>query len=166
MPAPPGVHNTKWSRRSSRDALATRLLAYLVLLPLCGWACSYNVTVPARRPPRRDWSLRAWSWTTVVLPLYTGPLTARAALAGGAINYVRIRVVLLVPNAGRLGMIAEKGEGAYHAVSGRDDEGYAALAAVSAAPPSAGPGPLGRSGEDLKERDRRRATCTCGSVDW
>jgi hypothetical protein len=107
----------------------TRLLAYLALLPLCVWGLLEMLTVLSPIGARR-----AAIWLVacvvlhdlVVLPLYTGADRAARAAVGGAINYVRIPVALSVLMlVVFLGTIAEKGEGAYHAVSGRDYEGYA-----------------------------------------
>jgi hypothetical protein len=105
------------------------LLAHLALVPLCIWGLLEMLTILSPVGARR-----AAIWLVgcvvlhdlVVLPLYTGgDRTARAAL-GGAINYVRIPVALSVLMlVVFFGTIAEKGEGAYHAVSGRDYEGYA-----------------------------------------
>jgi hypothetical protein len=107
----------------------TRLLAYLALLPLCVWGLLEMLTVLSPIGARR-----AAIWLVacvvlhdlVVLPLYTGADRAARVLVGGAINYVRIPVALSVLMlVVFFGTIAEKGEGAYHAVSGRDYEGYA-----------------------------------------
>jgi len=105
------------------------LLAHLALLPLCVWGLLEMLTILSP-----EGAQRAAIWLVgcvvlhdlVALPLYTGAdRTARAAL-GGAINYVRVpaalSVLMLIVF---FGTIAEKGEGAYHAVSGRDYEGYA-----------------------------------------
>jgi hypothetical protein len=64
----------------------------------------------------------------VLFPLYSGlDRVARLALRGTRVNYVRIPaglslLLLLV----FWGTVAGKGEGAYHAVSGRSFDGYAA----------------------------------------
>ena len=107
----------------------TRLLAYLALLPLCVWALLEMLTVLSPIGARR-----AAIWLVacvvlhdlVVLPLYTGADRAARSVVGGAINYVRIPVALSVLMlVVFLGTIAEKGEGAYHAVSGQSWDGYA-----------------------------------------
>lgn len=108
----------------------TRVLAYLALLPLCAWGLLEMLTVLSPTGARR---VAIWLVACVVLhdlvalPLYTGADRAARAVLGGAINYVRVPVALSVLMlVVFLGTIAEKGEGSYHAVSGRSYDGYAA----------------------------------------
>jgi hypothetical protein len=108
----------------------TRVLAYLALLPLCAWGLLEMLTVLSPAGARRA---AIWLVASVVvldlvaLPLYAGADRAARVVIGGAINYVRIPAALSVLMlAVFLGTIAEKGEGAYHAVSGRSYDGYAA----------------------------------------
>jgi len=107
----------------------TRVLAYLALLPLCAWGLLEMLSVLSPIGARRA---AIWLVACVILhdlvalPLYTGADRAARTVVGGAINYVRIPVALSVLMLiVFFGTIAEKGEGAYHAVSGRDYEGYA-----------------------------------------
>jgi hypothetical protein len=111
-----------------RDALVTRVLAYLALLPLCAWGLLEVLTVSSPLAAR---NIAIWLVAAVVLhdlvalPLYTGADRAARAVTGAAINYVRIPVALsLLMLVVFYGTIAGKGEGAYHAVSGRSFDGY------------------------------------------
>ncbi len=102
------------------------LLAHLALLPLAGWAL---LQVLDQRTATRIviWLVAAVVvHDFVVLPLYSGADRAVRAAAGSAINYVRVPAALsLLMLAVFWGTIAERGEGAYRAVSGLSYEGYA-----------------------------------------
>jgi hypothetical protein len=104
-------------------------LANLVLLPLCAWALVelFDVSSAKASMGIATWLLlAAVLHDLVVLPLYAGADRAAQRGLGPAINYVRIptglSLLLLVVF---WGTIAGKGEGAYHAVSGRSFDGYA-----------------------------------------
>jgi hypothetical protein len=102
------------------------LLAHLALLPLAGWAL---LQVLDQRTATRIviWLVAAVVvHDLVVLPLYSGADRAVRAAAGGAINYVRVPAALsLLMLVVFWGTIAERGGGAYRAVSGLSYEGYA-----------------------------------------
>ena len=103
-----------------------RLLAYLALLPLCGWALLELVDGRAAQ------RIAVWLVACVVLhdlvvfPLYSGADRGLRRIAGGAVNYVRVpaalSVLLLVVF---WGTISGAGERAYSSVSGRQFDGYA-----------------------------------------
>lgn len=102
------------------------LLAHLALLPLAGWAVLQ--VLDARSATRIVVWLVAAAVVhdLVVLPLYSSADRAARAVAGGAINYVRVPAALsLLMLAVFWGTIAERGEGTYSAVSGLTYEGYA-----------------------------------------
>jgi hypothetical protein len=63
----------------------------------------------------------------LLFPLYSGlDRVARLGFRAAAVNYVRIPAALSLLLLGVFwGTIGRKGEGAYHAVSGRSFEGYA-----------------------------------------
>jgi hypothetical protein len=104
-------------------------LANLVLLPVCAWALIelYDVSSTKALAGIATWLLlAAVLHDLLVLPLYSGADRVAQRALGPAINYVRIPaglslLLLLV----FWGTIAGKGEGAYHAVSGRSFDGYA-----------------------------------------
>ena len=103
-----------------------RLLAFLALLPLSGWALLEMLDSRAAE--------RIAIWLVacvlvhdlVVFPLYSGADLGLRRLARSAVNYVRIPAALsalmLVVFWGTIG---GSGERAYHAVSGRTFDGYA-----------------------------------------
>jgi hypothetical protein len=102
------------------------LVAHLALLPLCAWALIEVLGA------RRAANVAAWLVACVVLhdlvvlPLYSGADRAMRRAAGGAINYLRVPAGLsLLMLVVFFGVIGERGEGAYHAASGLDYEGYA-----------------------------------------
>jgi hypothetical protein len=106
------------------------LLAHLVLLPLCLWALVEVFSVSSSKAAMgiATWLVAAVILhDLVVLPLYSGvDRAARLGLRGPAINYVRVPAALsLLLLVVFWGTIGGRGEGAYHAVSGRSFEGYA-----------------------------------------
>jgi hypothetical protein len=110
--------------------MRSRLLAHVVLLPLCVWAL---VEVFRVSSAKAGWGIATWLVGAVVvhdllvLPLYSGlDRAAGAAVPGPRINYLRVPAALsLLMLVVFWGTIAGRGEGAYHAVSGRSYEGYA-----------------------------------------
>jgi hypothetical protein len=117
------------------------LLVHLALLPLCAWALIELLGA------RQAANIVAWLVAAVVLhdfvvlPLYSGADRAMRLAAGARINYLRVPAALsLLMLVVFFGTIGERGEGAYHAASGLDYDGYAlrwllvsaALFAVSA----------------------------------
>ena len=107
-------------------ATPLHLLAHLALLPLCGWAVLQ--VLDAREAARIVVWLVAAAVVhdMLVLPLYSGVDRAARAVAGGAINYVRVPAALsLLMLVVFWGTIAERGEGAYQATSGLPYEGHA-----------------------------------------
>ena len=112
--------------RRRYGASPLHLLAHLALLPVAGWAVLQ--VLDARAATR----IVVWLVAAAVvhdfllLPLYSGADRAARTLAGGAINYVRVPAGLSLLLLGVFwGTIAERGEGAYRAVSGLSYEGYA-----------------------------------------
>ena len=107
-----------------------RLLVHLALLPLCGWALVQLFSVSSAKAAQgiAIWLLAAAIVHDLLLvPLYAGlDRAARVALRGARVNYVRIPAGLSLLLLGVFwGTVAGKGEGAYHAVSGRSFDGYA-----------------------------------------
>jgi hypothetical protein len=110
--------------------MRARLLAYIVFLPLCGWALVQVFRVSSAKA---DWGIAVWLVGAVVLhdllvlPLYSAlDRAARAAMRGARVNYVRIPAALsLLMLVVFWGTIGGRGERAYHRVSGRAYEGYA-----------------------------------------
>jgi hypothetical protein len=104
--------------------MSWRLLVHLALLPVCVWALVqlFDVSSAKAATGVAIWlGAAAVAHDFVLFPLYSG-------LDRGArrVNYVRVPaglslLLLLV----FWGTIAGKGEGAYHAVSGRSYDGYA-----------------------------------------
>jgi hypothetical protein len=107
-----------------------RALAYLLLLPLCVWGLLQAFSVSS---PKAAWGIAVWLVAAAVLhdllllPLYSGlDLAARRIVPGPRVNYVRIPAGLsLLMLLVFWGTIGRRGEGAYHAVSGRSYDGYA-----------------------------------------
>ena len=121
----------------------TRVLAYLVLLPLCAWAL---LELLGGRAAER---IALWLAAAVVvhdlvaLPLYSGADRAAQTLLRGEVNYVRIPAALsLLMLVVFWGTIAGTGEPAYHATSGETCEGYAARWLLATAALFAGSGLL------------------------
>jgi hypothetical protein len=104
-------------------------IANLVLLPLCAWALIEVFSVSSAKAAMgiATWLLAAAILhDLVLLPLYSAGDRAARHAVGGAINYVRIPAALsLLMLLVFWGTIAGRGEGAYHAVSGRSYDGYA-----------------------------------------
>ena len=103
-----------------------RLLAYLALLPLCGWALLEMIDSRAAE------RIAIWLVACVVVhdlvvfPLYSGADRGLRRIAGGAVNYVRVPAALSVLMLVVFwGTISGAGERAYTAVSGRQFDGYA-----------------------------------------
>jgi hypothetical protein len=106
-----------------------RLLVHLALLPLCAWALAQLFSVSSAKAAQgiAIWLLAAAIVHDLLLvPLYAGlDRAARVALRGTRVNYVRIPAGLSLLLLGVFwGTVADKGEGAYHAVSGRSFDGY------------------------------------------
>jgi hypothetical protein len=105
------------------------LLAHLALLPLAAWALVQVFSVSSSKAAVgvATWLLAAAVLhDLVLLPLYSGADRAVRAALRGAVNYVRVPAALsLLMLLVFWGTIAGKGEGAYHAVSGRSFDGYA-----------------------------------------
>jgi hypothetical protein len=107
-----------------------KLLAHLALLPLCAWALVQVFGVSSANAAR---GIAIWLVAAVVVhdllvfPLYSGlDRGVRRILPGPAVNYVRVPAGLsLLMLVVFWGTIGGKGEGAYHAVSGRTFDGYA-----------------------------------------
>jgi hypothetical protein len=105
------------------------LLAHLALLPLCAWALVevFSVSSAKAAVGVATWLIAATVLHDfVVLPLYSSADRAARLSLRAAVNYVRVPaglslLLLLV----FWGTIAGRGEGAYHAVSGRSYDGYA-----------------------------------------
>jgi hypothetical protein len=104
-------------------------LANLLLLPLCAWALIEVFSVSSAKAAMgiATWLLAAAIvHDLIVLPAYSSGDRALQRVLGPAINYVRIPAGLsLLMLVVFWGTIAGRGEGAYHAVSGRTYEGYA-----------------------------------------
>jgi hypothetical protein len=106
------------------------LLAHATLLPLCLWGLLQVFSVSSAKAAS---GIALWLVGAVVvhdllvLPLYSGlDRGARLALRGPGVNYVRIPAALsLLLLVVFWGTIGRRGEGAYHAVSGRSFDGYA-----------------------------------------
>jgi hypothetical protein len=106
-----------------------RLLAHLALLPVCVWALAQVFSVSSAKAAM---GVAIWLVAAAVLhdlllvPLYSGlDRLARLALRGARVNYVRVPAGLsLLLLCVFWGTIGGKGEGAYHAVSGRSFDGY------------------------------------------
>ena len=103
-----------------------RLLAYLTLLPLCGWALLEMLDGRAAE------RIAIWLVACVVVhdlvlfPLYSGADRGLRRLAGGAINYVRVPAALSVLMLVVFwGTISGAGERAYQATSGQTFDGHA-----------------------------------------
>jgi hypothetical protein len=106
-----------------------RLLAHVLLLPVCVWALVQAFEVASTRSATRIavWlAAAAIVHDLVLFPLYSGlDHGARRALPGATVNYVRIPAGLSLLLLGVFfGTIAGKGGGAYRAVSGRSYDGY------------------------------------------
>jgi hypothetical protein len=108
-----------------------RLLAHLALLPVCVWALVQVFSVSSSKAAM---GIAIWLVAAVIVhdlllfPLYSGlDRVARTVLRGARVNYVRIPAGLSLLLLGVFwGTVAGKGEGAYHAVSGRSFDGYGA----------------------------------------
>ena len=108
-----------------------RLLAHLALLPVCVWALVQVFSVSSAKAAQ---GIAIWLLAAVVLhdlllfPVYSGfDGVARLLLRGARVNYVRVPAGLSLLLLGVFwGTVAGKGEGAYHAVSGRSFDGYVA----------------------------------------
>jgi hypothetical protein len=104
-------------------------IANLLLLPLCAWALVEVFSVSSAKAAMgiATWLIAAvLLHDLVLLPLYSAGDRAARLAVGGAINYVRVPAALsLLMLLVFWGTIAGRGEGAYHAVSGRSFEGYA-----------------------------------------
>jgi hypothetical protein len=106
-----------------------RLLAHLALLPVCVWALAQVFSVSSAKAAM---GVAIWLVAAAVLhdlllvPLYSGlDRLAQLALRGARVNYVRVPAGLSLLLLGVFwGTIGGKGEGAYHAVSGRSFDGY------------------------------------------
>jgi hypothetical protein len=112
--------------RRAYGASPLHVLVHLALLPLCAWALLEVVGT------RRAANIVAWLVACVVvhdlvlLPLYSGADRVGRRALGAAVNYVRVPGALsLLMLLVFFGTIGERGEGAYHAVSGRSYDGYA-----------------------------------------
>jgi hypothetical protein len=104
-----------------------RVLAYLILLPLIGWALLTLLDFRAAS------NVVLWLVAAVILhdlvllPAYSALDRIGQATVRGAINYVRVPVGLsLLMLLVFWGTIRGKGEGAYARVSGLQYEGYVA----------------------------------------
>jgi hypothetical protein len=104
-------------------------IANLLLLPLCAWALVEVFRVSSTKAAM---GIATWLIAAVILhdlvllPLYSAGDRAARLAVGSAINYVRVPAALsLLMLLVFWGTIAGRGEGAYHAVSGRSFEGYA-----------------------------------------
>jgi hypothetical protein len=102
------------------------LLVHLALLPLCAWAL---LEILGGRSASRIalWLVAAvMVHDLIVLPLYSSADRVAQSALRGAVNYVRIPAALsLLMLLVFWATIAEKGEGAYRATSGRTFEGHA-----------------------------------------
>jgi hypothetical protein len=106
------------------------LLAHAALLPLCAWGLiqAFRVSSPKAAEGIAVWLVGAVVvHDLLVLPLYSAlDRAGRSALPGPEINYLRVpagfSLLMLVVFWGTIG---GRGEGAYHAVSGRSYDGYA-----------------------------------------
>ena len=119
----------------------SRLLAYLVLLPLCAWAL---LEILGGRSAERI-ALRLVAAVVVhdlvVLPLYSAADRAGQAWLGPLVNHVRVPAALsLLMLVVFWGTIAGAGEGAYRATSGETFHGYAQRWLLVTAAPFAGSG--------------------------
>ena len=108
-----------------------RLLAHLALLPVCLWALVQVFSVSSSKAAMgiAIWLVAAVIFHDLLLfPLYSGlDRVARLALRGARVNYVRIPAGLsLLLLCVFWGTVGGAGERAYHAVSGRSFDGYAA----------------------------------------
>jgi hypothetical protein len=106
------------------------LLAHAALLPLCAWALlqAFRVSSPNAASHITVWLVGAVIvHDLLVLPLYSAlDRAGRLALHGSDVNYLRIPAGLsLLMLVVFWGTIGRRGDGAYHAVSGRSFEGYA-----------------------------------------
>ena len=107
-----------------------RLLVHLALLPVCVWALVQVFSVSSAKAAQgvAIWLLAAAIVHDLLLvPLYAGlDRVARLALRGARVNYVRVPAGLSLLLLGVFwGTVGGRGEGAYHAVSGRSYDGYA-----------------------------------------
>ena len=104
----------------------SRVLAYVMLLPLCAWAL---LELLGGRSGQRIalWLVAAVVvLDLVVLPLYSGADRAARALLGESVNYVRIPAALsLLMLVVFWGTVAGAGERAYRATSGETFDGHA-----------------------------------------
>jgi hypothetical protein len=103
----------------------TRLLAYLALLPLAGWALLQIAQLNTAR------TILLWFLGAVILhdlillPAYSALDRLAQAAARGAINYVRVPAgIWLLLGLVYYPVIAGRGDAAYHRVSGLHFEGY------------------------------------------
>jgi hypothetical protein len=105
-------------------------ITHLVLLPVCLWALVqvFSVSSSEAAVGIATWLVAAVIvHDVVVFPLYSAlDRAARLAVRGAGVNHVRIPAGMsLLMLVVFWGTIAGKGEGAYHAVSGRSFDGYA-----------------------------------------
>jgi hypothetical protein len=106
-------------------------IVHLALLPVCLWALVELFSVSSAKAAM---GIATWLVAAaivhdfVVLPVYAAlDRPARRALPGAAVNYVRVPAGLsLLMLCVFWGMVGRAGDGAYHAVSGRSFDGYAA----------------------------------------
>jgi hypothetical protein len=102
------------------------LLAHLALLPLAAWAL-LEILGGSTATRIVIWLVACVIAHDLILwPLYTGGDRALRAVAGRAVNYVRIPAALsLLMLVVFFGTIGERGEAAYRRVSGLEYDGYA-----------------------------------------
>jgi hypothetical protein len=103
----------------------TRLLAYLTLLPLAGWALLQIVQLNTAR------TILLWFLGAVILhdlvllPAYSALDRLAQTAARGAVNYVRVPAgIWLLLGLVYYPVIASRGDAAFHRVSGLHFEGY------------------------------------------
>jgi hypothetical protein len=104
----------------------SRLLAYLVVLPLCAWALLEMLSGRSAERIALWLVVAVVVHDLVVLPLYSAADRAAQALLGRSVNHVRIPAALsLLMLVVFWGTIAGAGERAYRATSGETFHGYA-----------------------------------------
>ena len=118
--------------------MSWRLLVHLALLPVCVWTLVEVFSVSSTKAAMgvAIWLVAAAVVHDLVLvPLYSAlDRAARLALRGATVNYVRIPAGLSLLLLGVFwGTAGGAGEDAYHAVSGRSFDGYAARWLVATA---------------------------------